>query len=36
MSDSSSKPPATGGPGNWSFTRWSTIGQLEALEVHHP
>ncbi|MGC8119080.1 D-hexose-6-phosphate mutarotase [Marinobacter sp. VGCF2001] len=36
MSDSSSKPPATGAPGNWSFTRWNTIGQLEALEVHHP
>ena len=23
-------------PGEWSFTRWKTIGQLEALEVHHP
>lgn len=23
-------------PGQWSFTRWKTIGQLEALEVHHP
>ena len=23
-------------PGQWSFTRWQTIGQLEALEVHHP
>nr|WP_242634445.1 D-hexose-6-phosphate mutarotase [Marinobacter salicampi] len=23
-------------PGQWSFTRWVTIGQLEALEVHHP
>lgn len=23
-------------PGQWSFTRWTTVGQLEALEVHHP
>lgn len=23
-------------PGHWSFTRWATIGQLEAMEVHHP
>lgn len=23
-------------PGQWSFTRWTTIGQLEAVEVHHP
>lgn len=23
-------------PGHWSFTRWATIGQLEAIEVHHP
>lgn len=23
-------------PGQWSFTRWQTVGQLEALEVHHP
>jgi len=23
-------------PGEWSFTRWKTVGQLEALEVHHP
>lgn len=23
-------------PGLWSFTRWSTIGELEALEIHHP
>lgn len=23
-------------PGQWSFTRWKTIGQLEAIEVHHP
>ncbi len=23
-------------PGLWSFTRWRTLGQLEALEVHHP
>ncbi len=22
--------------GQWSFTRWTTIGQLEALEVRHP
>lgn len=22
-------------PGQWSFTRWTTVGQLEALEVHH-
>jgi glucose-6-phosphate 1-epimerase len=36
MSESSSKPPASLSPGQWSFTRWNTIGQLEALEVHHP
>jgi len=23
-------------PGQWSFTRWTTVGQLEALDVHHP
>ncbi|HEY9120826.1 D-hexose-6-phosphate mutarotase [Marinobacter profundi] len=23
-------------PAQWSFTRWRTIGHLEALEVHHP
>jgi glucose-6-phosphate 1-epimerase len=23
-------------PGHWSFTRWTTVGQLEAIEVHHP
>ena len=23
-------------PGQWSFARWKTIGQLEAIEVHHP
>lgn len=23
-------------PGRWSFTRWTTVGQLEAMEVHHP
>ncbi|WP_318527266.1 D-hexose-6-phosphate mutarotase [Marinobacter confluentis] len=23
-------------PGQWSFTRWTTVGQLEAVEVHHP
>lgn len=23
-------------PGHWSFTRWTTVGQLEAMEVHHP
>jgi glucose-6-phosphate 1-epimerase len=23
-------------PGQWSFTRWTTVGQLEAMEVHHP
>ncbi|MEX2475940.1 D-hexose-6-phosphate mutarotase [Marinobacter sp.] len=23
-------------PGHWSFTRWKTVGELEALEVHHP
>lgn len=23
-------------PGHWSFTRWATVGQLEAMEVHHP
>ncbi|WP_404362281.1 D-hexose-6-phosphate mutarotase [Marinobacter sp.] len=26
----------TTAPGQWSFTRWTTIGQLEAIEVHHP
>ena len=23
-------------PGIWSFTRWTTIGQLEAIEIRHP
>lgn len=23
-------------PGEWSFTRWTTVDQLEALEVRHP
>lgn len=23
-------------PGHWSFTRWATVGQLEAIEVNHP
>lgn len=23
-------------PGHWSFTRWATVGQLEAIEIHHP
>lgn len=36
MSESSNKPPLSLSPGQWSFTRWQTIGQLEALEVHHP
>lgn len=36
MSDSSSRPPATATPGHWSFSRWNTVGQLEALEVNHP
>lgn len=36
MSDSRNKPPSTGTFGPWSFTRWNTIGQLEALEVRHP
>lgn len=36
MSESSNKPPVSVRPGQWSFTRWNTIGQLEALEVHHP
>ncbi len=36
MSESSNKPPVSVTPGQWSFTRWQTIGQLEALEVHHP
>lgn len=36
MSESSNKPPLSLTPGQWSFTRWNTIGQLEALEVHHP
>lgn len=36
MSESSNKPPLSLSPGQWSFIRWTTIGQLEALEVHHP
>ena len=36
MSESSNRPPISLSPGQWSFTRWETIGQLEALEVHHP
>lgn len=36
MSESSNKPLSPLSPGQWSFTRWKTIGQLEALEVHHP
>ena len=36
MSESSNRPPLSLSPGQWSFTRWKTIGQLEALEVHHP
>ena len=36
MPESSHTPPASVTPGQWSFTRWKTIGQLEALEVHHP
>ena len=36
MSESSNKPPLSLSPGQWSFTRWKTIGKLEALEVHHP
>lgn len=23
-------------PGSWSFTRWTTVGQLEGLEIRHP
>ncbi|MBW4933380.1 D-hexose-6-phosphate mutarotase [Marinobacter sp. F4206] len=36
MSESSNRPPLSLSPGQWSFTRWKTIGQLEALDVHHP
>ncbi|AOY87528.1 D-hexose-6-phosphate mutarotase [Marinobacter salinus] len=36
MSESSNRPPTSLSPGQWSFTRWNTIGQLEALEIHHP
>ncbi|MBZ2167881.1 D-hexose-6-phosphate mutarotase [Marinobacter sp. F4216] len=36
MSESSNRPPLSLSPGQWSFTRWNTIGQLEALEVRHP
>ncbi len=36
MSESSNQPPLSLAPGQWSFTRWTTIGQLEALEVRHP
>jgi len=36
MAESSNRPPVSVSPGQWSFTRWQTIGQLEALSVHHP
>src|SRR5690554_7066619 len=36
MPESSHTPPVSVTPGQWSFTRWKTIGQLEALVVHHP
>ncbi|MFV8571106.1 D-hexose-6-phosphate mutarotase [Marinobacter sp. SBS5] len=36
MSERIDKPSTTLPPGQWSFTRWKTIGQLEALEVQHP
>src|SRR5690554_7394974 len=36
MPESSHTPPASVTPGQWPFTRWKTIGQLEALVVHHP
>ncbi|MCK2147756.1 MULTISPECIES: D-hexose-6-phosphate mutarotase [Marinobacter] len=36
MSESSNRPPLSLSPGQWSFTRWRTIGQLEALDVNHP
>lgn len=36
MSEHGNKPPLSLSPGQWSFTRWKTIGKLEALEVHHP
>src|SRR5690554_7906134 len=36
MPESSHTPPASVTPGQWSFTRWHTLGHLEALEVHHP
>lgn len=36
MPESSNTPPVSVTPGQWSFTRWRTLGQLEALEVHHP
>jgi glucose-6-phosphate 1-epimerase len=36
MSESSNRPPVSLSPGQWSFTRWRTVGQLEALDVNHP
>jgi len=36
MADSNHPQPISVPPGQWSFARWKTIGQLEALEIHHP
>ncbi|WP_336366645.1 D-hexose-6-phosphate mutarotase [Marinobacter sp. C2H3] len=36
MPENRSSSPRTRTPGQWSFTRWVTLGHLEALEVHHP
>ena len=36
MTESRHRSPRSIPPGQWSFTRWRTIGQLEALEVRHP
>ena len=36
MTESSNSCPRSIPPGQWSFTRWRTIGQLDALELRHP
>lgn len=36
MSESSHRPSRALSPGQWSFTRWATIGHLEALVIQHP
>lgn len=36
MSESSHRPSRPLAPGQWAFTRWITLGRLEALEIRHP